>query len=178
MSIGLKADPGGTSGAIQIGGTDKVIITNAGDVAATTFTGSLVGNADTATKFAGTTGTAPVFGVRAWVNFDGTRDTSGSVSTANTNRLIRASGNVSSVLRNSTGAFTINFTIPMEDSNYAALVSQGDGQTIGAIPFLLGYSLGAYNQPVSITPSAVKIYSVTYAGNVYDALHNHVAIIR
>ena len=118
MSIGLKADPGGASGSIQIAGVDKVIVTNAGDVAATTFTGNLIGNADTATKFAATTGTAPVFGVRAWVNFDSLRDTTGALSTANTNRLIRGSGNVSSVLRNSSGDYTITFTLPMPSANY------------------------------------------------------------
>lgn len=62
---------------------------------------------------------APVYGCRAWVNFDGTKDTTGAVSTANTNRLIRASGNVASVLRNGTGDYTITFTTAMPDANYA-----------------------------------------------------------
>lgn len=64
---------------------------------------------------------APVYGCRAWVNFDGTRDTTGAVSTANTNRLIRASGNVASVLRNSTGNYTITFTTAMPDVNYSVV---------------------------------------------------------
>ena len=63
-------------------------------------------------------GTPPVFGCRAWVNFDGTKDTTGANSTANTNRLIRASGNVASVLRNSTGNYTVTFTTAMPDANY------------------------------------------------------------
>jgi hypothetical protein len=62
---------------------------------------------------------APVYGCRAWVNFDGTKDTTGATSTANTNRLIRASGNVTSVLRNGTGDYTITFTTAMPDANYA-----------------------------------------------------------
>lgn len=62
---------------------------------------------------------APSTGVAAWVNFDGTKDTTGAASTANTNRLIRASSNVTSVLRNGTGNYTINFTTPMVDANYA-----------------------------------------------------------
>ena len=49
----------------------------------------------------------PMFACRAWVNFDGT---DGS---------IRASGNVSSVVRNSTGDYTINFAVDMPDTNYA-----------------------------------------------------------
>jgi hypothetical protein len=61
----------------------------------------------------------PVFQCRAWVNFDGTRDSTGAASTANTARFIRASGNVSSVVRNGAGAYTVNFTTAMPDANYA-----------------------------------------------------------
>jgi hypothetical protein len=52
-------------------------------------------------------GTAPVFACRAWVNFNGT------------NGNIRGSGNVSSVTRNGTGNYTINFTTAMQDANYS-----------------------------------------------------------
>jgi hypothetical protein len=68
----------------------------------------------------GGSGSAPVFGCRAWVNFDGTRDSTGALSTANTARLIRASGNVTSVVRSGTGNYTINFTTAMPDANYAS----------------------------------------------------------
>jgi hypothetical protein len=57
---------------------------------------------------------ATAYGCRAWVNFDG--------STAGTNPApmnIRASGNVSSVTRNDTGVFTVNFATAMPDTNYA-----------------------------------------------------------
>jgi hypothetical protein len=67
------------------------------------------------------TGDAPLFGCRAWVNFDGTKDTTGAASTANTNRLIRGSGNVTSVLRNSVGNYTVTFTTAMPDANYSAV---------------------------------------------------------
>jgi len=79
-------------------------------------------NIDSA-PFATVSGTAPIYGCRAWVNFDGTKDTTGAVSTANTNRLIRASGNVTSVLRNGTGDYTISFTTAMPDANYATCVN-------------------------------------------------------
>ena len=81
----------------------------------------MTGNADTATKLSTTTGSAPAYACRAWVNFDGTRDTTGATSTANTNRLIRSSGNVASVLRTSQGNYTVNFTIPMSDANYSVV---------------------------------------------------------
>ena len=66
----------------------------------------------------GQSGSAPIYGCRAWVNFDGTKDTTGATSTANTNRLIRASGNVTSVLRNGVGDYTVTFTTAMPDGNY------------------------------------------------------------
>ena len=123
MSMGFRADPTNTSGVITVAGVDQVVVTNASNVVATTFTGALAGNADTATKLSATTGAAPSYSARAWVNFEGTRDDTGAVSTANTNRLIRASGNVSSVLRNSTGSYTVNFTVAMPDANYAFVAS-------------------------------------------------------
>jgi hypothetical protein len=51
---------------------------------------------------------ATAYGCRAWVNFNGT----GTVA-------IRASGNVSSITDNGTGAYTVNFTTAMVDANYA-----------------------------------------------------------
>ena len=53
-------------------------------------------------------GSAPMYACRAWVNFNGT----GTVA-------IRASGNVSSITDIGTGDYTVNFTIAMEDANYA-----------------------------------------------------------
>ena len=60
------------------------------------------------------TGTAPFFGCRAWVNFNGT----GTVA-------IRASGNVSSITDNGTGDYTVNFTTAMPDANYVVSISVG-----------------------------------------------------
>jgi hypothetical protein len=59
-------------------------------------------------KNASQIGTAPTFGARAWVNFDGT----GTVS-------IRASGNVSSITDQGTGNYTVNLTTAMPDTNYS-----------------------------------------------------------
>ena len=55
---------------------------------------------------------ATAFGVRAWVNFNGT----GTVS-------IRASGNVSSITDSGTGKYRANFTNSMPDAYYAAEVT-------------------------------------------------------
>ena len=148
MSIGLRADAGGTSGSVTINGNDKLVITQAGNVTATTFTGALVGNADTATKFAGTTGTAPVFGVRAWVNFNGFNNTSNVVDTANTNRFIYASGNVTNVLKNGTGDYTINFSTELPDGNYSV--------SGFSVPYSATNATGA--STVTLYPSGVGTY--------------------
>lgn len=64
-------------------------------------------------------GTAPIFGCRAWVNFDGTAgDTIGGEFRCT----IRSSGNVSKVVRNSTGNYTLHFTTAMPDTHYAAVM--------------------------------------------------------
>ena len=55
-------------------------------------------------------GSAPVFGVRAWINFNGT----GTVA-------VGASGNVSSVTDNGTGDYTINFATALPNANYAVV---------------------------------------------------------
>jgi hypothetical protein len=67
-------------------------------------------------------GSAPMYACRAWVNFDGTQSTP----------TIRASGNVSSVVKNGTGNYTINLSIAMPDVNYTTVLgarnnSDGNG---------------------------------------------------
>jgi hypothetical protein len=69
------------------------------------------------------TGTAPIFAARAWANFDGTKDTTSATSTSNTNRLIKASGNVTSILRNSIGNYTLTFRTALPNANYAAIAT-------------------------------------------------------
>jgi hypothetical protein len=60
---------------------------------------------------------AVAYGCRAWVNFNGTTGA------------IRASGNVTSVTRNGTGDYSINFTNAFPDANY---VGQGTSIQNGA----------------------------------------------
>jgi hypothetical protein len=56
---------------------------------------------------------------KAWVNFNGT----GTVA-------IRNSFNVGSVVKNSSGNYTVNFTTAMPNANYASIILGGEeGQT-------------------------------------------------
>jgi hypothetical protein len=57
-------------------------------------------------------GSAPIYGCRAWCNFSGA---SGAIN---------ASGNVASVVRNSVGNYTVTFSTAMQDINYSAVVSR------------------------------------------------------
>ena len=68
-------------------------------------------------------GDAPIFAARAWANFDGTKDTTGATSTSNTNRLIRGSGNIASILRNSIGNYTLSFRTGLLNANYAVVAT-------------------------------------------------------
>lgn len=69
--------------------------------------GLRVDSARVADAFSTTSGSAPSYACRAWVNFNGT----GTVE-------IRASGNVSSITDNGTGDYTVNFTTVMPDADY------------------------------------------------------------
>lgn len=121
----------------------------AGTVSANTMTvTTITDGTNTATT------TAIVNGIcKAWVNFNG----SGSVG----NQTIRSSYNVSSVYKNSSGNYTINFTNALTDTNYAVVGSTAfSGQTAGAS------SVGVfseYTNPTSTygtkTTSAVQIVS-------------------
>jgi hypothetical protein len=93
---------------------------------------SLTANAGEIKKALNADNSPPIFACRAWVNFDGTKDTTGAASTANTNRQIRASGNVTSVLRNAAGDYTITFATAMPDANYCT-VAVGSSATSAVI---------------------------------------------
>ena len=106
------------SGLARLGaGTSGQVLQTGGTGANPSWT-TISGYADSdALSLFNASGSAPVYAVRAWVNFNGT----GTVA-------IRDSGNVSSITDNGTGDYTVNFTTAIEDSDYAILItSSGDG---------------------------------------------------
>jgi hypothetical protein len=139
MSVSLQADPALQQGYILVDGQKIVTLSPAGGLSATKVNLpnnsvttekivnsavtndklSLAANAGEIKKALNADNDPPIFACRAWVNFDGTKDTTGAASTANTNRLIRASGNVASVLRNGLGDYTITYTSEMPDADYS-----------------------------------------------------------
>ena len=173
MSLGFRAESTNTSGVITVAGVDQVVINNAGNVAATSFTGALVGNASTATALSTSTGVAPVHGVRAWVSFDGTKDTSGVASSANTARYIlqpNGSGNVTSVLRTSTGNYTITFSTALPNASYSVVYS-----TSAATPGT--YFTRPYIFPNTRTTTSVAVYNLTEVSTNADPIDNNIIVI-
>jgi hypothetical protein len=167
-SLSLENDPSLAQGYIKVNGSTAATLTTSG------ITGNLTGNATTATKFSTTTGSAPAYACRAWVNFDGTRDSSGATSTANTNRLIRASGNVTSVLRNANGNYTINFTTEMLDTNYCLqAMTSGDGVDASFV-----YEANSAVSRNTAGVLSIIIQVVNKTGSPVDRASNNAAIFR
>jgi hypothetical protein len=103
---------------------------------------------------------------KAWVNFNGT------VATPST---IRASYNVTSITKNATGDYTINFTNAFADNNYAVV---GTSKIVGGTG---GQNLRIHNDAyaTAVTTTAVKIQT-TSSGNsaTADSEMVNVAVFR
>ena len=132
--------------------------TGAGTTAITVSSAQAVSVAGNLSFNSGYGSAAVAYGCRAWVNFNGT----GTVA-------IRASGNVTSITDDGTGAYTVNFTTAMPDANYAASVSAG---SLGGGKFAFLFS------NVAPTVSAFKIQTTTFAGSNEDQSYVTLSIFR
>jgi len=81
---------------------------------------------------------ATAYGCRAWVNFNGTSTVA-----------IRASGGVTSISDNGTGAYTVNLSFTMPDANYAYSLSRDRGAG--------GSSGGSIIQLNTVAPTTTSI---------------------
>lgn len=104
---------------------------------------------------------ATAYGCRAWVNFNGT----GTVA-------IRASGNVSSITDNSVGNYTVNFSSPIADANYAASAAAGSP----------GSRDGGAFVPATAVPTTTALIVRCFGSNALDTSYDHtyvyVAVFR
>jgi hypothetical protein len=107
---------------------------------------------------------ATAYGCRAWANWNGS---SASPITP------RGNGNVSSVTKNSTGDFTVNFSTSMPDANYSVVGTGQRNNTNLLIVSIKGSS--TYN---SINTGSVNIRTTDEAGNLVDALAVCIAVFR
>jgi hypothetical protein len=125
------------------------------------ITADIADAAITAAKLDGAqSGSAPIYGARAWVNFNGT----GTVA-------IRASGNVSSITDNGTGDYTVNFTTAMADANFSAVLSSRDPNS-GETTFSM------QQVPYTQSTSSVSVFCRDNGNNAQDADPVCVAIFR
>lgn len=113
-------------------------------------------------------GDAPVYGVRAFVCFDGTG--------AGASRTIRAAGNVVTVTDNGTGDYTVNFDVAMPDANYAiagACGGAGGTSTNGGVVVCTPSS----GSPI-YTVSGVQIQTFLPGAGTTDRPYVSVFVIR
>ncbi len=124
----------------------------------------------------GQTGAAPVYGARAWVNFNGTLSAGGlNPSQNNQPVFIHASGNVSSVVKTGVGNYLINFNTNMLDANYCiAGTVCSDGVTNNG--FLLG-PRRTFAKNLS-SCQVVCLAGGTTSGTSYDASEISVVVFR
>jgi hypothetical protein len=141
-----------------------ISIASADEVIAGTSTDRAVTPSALTSRF-NITGSAPVYGVRAWVNFNGTGD-------VDTNQSIRASGNVASVYKNSTGIYTITFTTAMQDENYAINVNCMGGDD--AVMMFVDNETGTY----TASSFQIQIRDTNSPGDEKDASHVWVSVFR
>lgn len=99
---------------------------------------------------------------------------SGTITTSNVtmlSRMIRASGNVSSITDNGTGSYTVNFTTAMPDVNYAIIGTAGNTTAV----------VGAFlESPVLSAPttSSVSMAVIDHPGNIIDISYISIGIFR
>jgi hypothetical protein len=129
---------------------------------ATVTTADIVDANITASKLSGAqTGAAPIYGCRAWCVFNGT--------TAGTNAPT-AGGNVTSITRNGTGDYTINFTTALPDANYSVVIAAGyQGQTLG---------IAVTSTSTAPTSSAYRFRTSDASSVLQDSTRISVAIFR
>ena len=114
------------------------------------------------------TSTANVInGAKAWVNFNGVPTVA-----------IRASYNVSSITRNSTGQYTVNFTNAFADANYSVSGTASTLGTVGSYTHVVttgdsGNNYGGF----STTSVRLNVYGANYS-SLGDANYVMACIFR
>lgn len=143
-------------------GTNMSITNGSGSI---TLNQSIANGSITAPMLSGAqTGSAPIYGCRAWVNFNGT----GTVA-------IRASGNVSSITDNGAGDYTVNFATAMPDANYCVVGTVNNQNTNG---ICVGVSSTAPGGTLNtMTASAVRVIA-NNVSSLYDMTLFSVCIFR
>ena len=119
----------------------------------------------------------PLFGCRAFVNFNGTSYANVTVNgVTEAHCVIRSSGNVSKVVRTAQGNYKVYFVIPMPDNNYCAVYTP-KGMSNGTATGTLYYG-GNSNTDRPITNNYVYVATLNTTGNAVDSDELCVTIFR
>ena len=110
-------------------------------------------------------GTAPIYGVRAWVNFNG-QGSNGA------NQTLNGSGNIASVYKTGTGNFTVTFTTAMPDANYAITFGAGLSTSVSDGN---GTCMDVYSQSASAFSMAITDPT---GNNLSNPLRCYLTILR
>ena len=108
---------------------------------------------------------ATAYGVRAWVNFNG----SSTVA-------IRGSRNVSSITDDGTGKYTVNFTTAMPDDDYCVTVNHAEDSGDAYSNFGAGSRVSAFNGNPDRTTTSFAIATSVDESNFTD-MHTIEAIV-
>ena len=104
---------------------------------------------------------------KAWINFDGTLSTPIAA---------RASFNMSSVTKNGTGDYTVNFTISMADANHSPMYVSGRGDATNNYGFQIYPSATYGSAMTALTVRVVSYIQSTSAAK--DGLYNNLSVFR
>ena len=121
------------------------------------ITGKILAGAITAPKLDGAqSGSAPIYGVRAWCVFNG--QTSGTNAPT-------AGGNILSITRNSVSDYTVTFTTAMPSANYAVHIS---AQSLSNNPLKIApFSSTPQATPTTPTASSFRFSTYNYNYSAY-----------
>ena len=167
MSTTINAST--SSGLVQTADTSGVLVLQSNGTSAAGVSGSNF-QCDS-----GYGSVATVYGCRAWVNFDGTKNVTNTGASTNGQPVyIRASGNVTSVIKNGTGDYTVNFTVAMPDANYAAVFgSAKESASTGGFACI--------NDATAPSTTALRVLTVATGATstvITDKAYVHVSIFR
>jgi hypothetical protein len=129
-------------------------------------TASITASAITADKMSGgQSGSAPIYGCRAWFVFDATRDSSGATNQNNTNRFIYNSGNIDYIIRLSSQRYRVVFKTTMPTINYSPMINGNIGtlaqndsyvhdwanRALSSFEIGMSYNGSVYNDAILVT---------------------------
>jgi hypothetical protein len=148
-----------------------------GNFSAGTITANLTGNVTgnltgSATTLSTASGSAPVYGCRAFLNFDGTKNASGTVVYDNTSRFITIGSSNVSITRIGTGTYTLTLSPAMSSATSFTVVyspSAVPNATLNGSAY--NYSGNGYGNAIIQSSSTVTLYSTMVNSN-----QNNVAV--